>query len=61
MEITNEKRENRLMMATLFVFFTSGASSVLMGNLMPFLREMYDINYTYAGLLLSLPSWAMWI
>ena len=57
MEITNEKRENRLMMATLFVFFTSGASSVLMGNLMPFLREMYDINYTYAGLLLSLPSW----
>ena len=45
------------MMATLFVFFTSGASSVLMGNLMPFLREMYDINYTYAGLLLSLPSW----
>ena len=57
MEITNEKRENQLMMATLFVFFTSGASSVLMGNLMPFLREMYDINYTYAGLLLSLPSW----
>ena len=57
MELTNEKRENRLMMATLFVFFTSGASSVLMGNLMPFLREMYDINYTYAGLLLSLPSW----
>ena len=57
MEITNEKRENRLMMATLFVFFTSGASSVLMGNLMPFLREMYGINYTYAGLLLSLPSW----
>lgn len=42
---------------TLFVFFVSGASSVLMGNLMPFLRQMYDISYARAGLLLSLPSW----
>ncbi len=45
------------MRATLFVFFVSGASSVLMGNLMPFLRQTYDISYTQAGLLLSLPSW----
>ena len=45
------------MRATLFVFFVSGASSVLMGNLMPFLREAYDISYTQAGFLLSLPSW----
>ena len=45
------------MRATLFVFFVSGASSMLMGNLMPFLRELYGINYTQAGLLLSLPSW----
>ena len=42
---------------TLFAFFVSGASSMLMGNLMPFLRELYDINYTRAGFLLSLPSW----
>ena len=42
---------------TLFVFFVSGASSVLMGNLMPFLRQMYDISYAQAGVLLSLPSW----
>ena len=45
------------MRATLFVFFVSGASSVLMGNLMPFLRQTYDISYAQAGLLLSLPSW----
>ena len=29
----------------------------LMGNLMPFLRELYGISYAQAGLLLSLPSW----
>lgn len=45
------------MRATLFVFFVSGASSVLLGNLMPFLREEYGISYAKAGLLLSLPSW----
>ena len=56
-QITNAKKENRLMTATLFVFFVSGASSMLMGNLMPFLREMYGISYARAGLLLSLPSW----
>lgn len=56
-QMTNAKKENRLMTATLFVFFVSGASSVLLGNLMPFLREMYDISYARAGFLLSLPSW----
>ena len=54
---TTAKQENALMRATLFVFFVSGASSVLMGNLMPFLRDAYNINYTQAGFLLSLPSW----
>ena len=53
----NAKTENALIRATLFVFFVSGASSVLMGNLMPFLREAYDISYAQAGFLLSLPSW----
>lgn len=51
------KQENRLMMNTLFVFGVSGALSMLMGNLMPFLRELYDISYAQAGLLMSLPSW----
>ena len=52
-----EKQQNRLIANTLFVFAVSGASSMLMGNLMPFLREMYGISYAQAGLLLSLPSW----
>lgn len=52
-----EKQQNRLIACTLFVFGVSGASSMLMGNLMPFLREMYGISYAQAGLLLSLPSW----
>ena len=56
-QTTIEAKENRLMRATLFVFFVSGASSVLMGNLMPFLRQTYDISYAQAGFLLSLPSW----
>lgn len=55
--VMNEKQQNRLIASTLFVFGVSGASSMLMGNLMPFLRELYDITYAEAGLLLSLPSW----
>ncbi|MBQ4600012.1 MAG: MFS transporter [Oscillospiraceae bacterium] len=55
--IRQTRRQNRLIAATLFVFGVSGATSMLMGNLMPFLRERYDISYAHAGLLLSLPSW----
>lgn len=33
-QIANTRKDNRQMTATLFVFFVSGASSVLMGNLM---------------------------
>ena len=51
------KQENRLLATTLFVFSVSGAGSLLMGNLMPFLREKYGISYAQAGMLLSLPSW----
>lgn len=56
MEMT-EKQQNRLMAGTLFAFFVSGASALMMGNLMPFLRDLYDISYARAGFLLSLPSW----
>ena len=46
---TTRKQENRLIASTLFVFFVSGPASMLMGHLMPFLREMYDISYARAG------------
>ncbi len=55
METKNQ--ENRLIACTLFCFSVSGAASMLMGNLMPFLRELYGISYARAGFLLSLPSW----
>ena len=54
---TNATQENKLIRNTLFCFFVSGAASMLMGNLMPFLRELYGISYARAGFLLSLPSW----
>ena len=54
---TTRKQENRLIVNTLFVFFVSGAASMLMGNLMPFLQEIYDFSYARRGFLLSLPSW----
>ena len=57
MKTTTSRQENRLIAATLFVFFVSGASSVLLGNLMPYLRETYQFSYAHQGLLLSLPSW----
>lgn len=53
----NTKEENKLIASTLFVFSISGAASILMGNLMPFLREVYGISYARAGFLMSLPSW----
>ena len=54
---TTRKQENRLIVNTLFVFFVSGAASMLMGNLMPFLQKIYDFSYARRGFLLSLPSW----
>lgn len=53
----SDSAENRLICATLFAFFVSGAASVLVGNLMPFIREAYGIGYSKAGFLLSFPAW----
>jgi len=48
--------ENRLMAGTLFAFFVSGAASLALGSLIPFLRETYQLSYDFAGMLLSLQS-----
>jgi len=50
------RRENRLMIATLFAFFISGSASTPLGSLIPFLRETYDLSYDFSGMLLSLQS-----
>lgn len=55
-EKLQSRQENRLMAATLFAFFVSGSATVPMGNLIPFLRETYNLSYDFSGMLLSLQS-----
>jgi len=54
--LQQNKRENRLMIATLFAFFVSGSASTPLGSLIPFLRETYNLSYDFSGMLLSLQS-----
>lgn len=56
MKTQTATRENRLMAATLFAFFVSGAGTVPLGNLIPFFRAEYGLSYDFSGLLLSLQS-----
>lgn len=57
MDITvQERRENRLLRNTLFVFFVSGAASQPLGSFIPFLRETYGFSYDLSGILLSCQS-----
>lgn len=49
-------KENRLISGTMFAFFVSGAGSLALGSLIPFLRNSYDLNYDFAGMLVSLQS-----
>lgn len=51
-----KKNENRLLACTLFAFGVSGAGSLALGSLIPFLRQTYDLSYDFAGMLLSLQS-----
>ena len=53
----SDSAESRLIRATLFAFFVSGAASVMVGNLIPFIREAYGIGYSQVGFLLSFPAW----
>jgi len=53
---TQERREDRLLHATLFAFFVSGAASQPLGSFIPFLRETYGFSYDLSGVLLSCQS-----
>lgn len=55
-QVESSRKENRLMAGTLFTFFVSGAASLALGSLIPFLRETYQLSYDFAGMLLSLQS-----
>ena len=40
----------------MFAFMVSGATSLALGSLIPFLRDTYDLSYEIAGMLVSLQS-----
>ena len=48
--------ENRLIIGTMFAFMVSGATSLALGSLIPFLRSTYNLSYEFAGMLVSLQS-----
>lgn len=50
------KQENKLVLGTMFAFGVSGAGSLALGSLIPFLRDTYDLSYDFAGMLVSLQS-----
>lgn len=50
------KTENKLVMGTMFAFGVSGAGSLALGSLIPFLRETYNLSYDFTGMLVSLQS-----
>lgn len=50
------KTENKLVLGTMFAFGVSGAGSLALGSLIPFLRDTYNLSYDFAGMLVSLQS-----
>jgi len=54
--LSQKRREDRLLCATLFAFFVSGAASQPLGSFIPFLRETYGFSYDLSGILLSCQS-----
>lgn len=54
--MTTKTKENQLVRGTMFAFMVSGACSLALGSLIPFLRNTYDLSYDFAGMLVSLQS-----
>lgn len=49
-------KEKQLISGTMFAFMVSGATSLALGSLIPFLRSTYNLSYEIAGMLVSLQS-----
>ena len=49
-------KEKQLISGTMFAFMVSGATSLALGSLIPFLRDTYYLSYEIAGMLVSLQS-----
>lgn len=54
--LVSKTKENQLVSGTMFSFMVSGACSLALGSLIPFLRSTYDLSYDFAGMLVSLQS-----
>ena len=54
--LVSKTKENQLVSVTMFSFMVSGACSLALGSLIPFLRSTYDLSYDFAGMLVSLQS-----
>ena len=50
------KTDNKLVIGTMFAFGVSGAGSLALGSLIPFLRQTYNLSYDFTGMLVSLQS-----
>ena len=51
-----QTKENQLIAGTMFAFMVSGATSLALGSLLPFLRSTYHLSYEFAGMLVSMQS-----
>lgn len=51
-----EQRENRLLRNASYLYFINGICSQPLGNLIPFLRAEYNLDYDTSGILLSMLS-----
>ena len=54
--MTTKAKENQLVRGTMFAFMVSGACSLALGSLIPFLRNTYNLSYDFTGMLVSLQS-----
>lgn len=54
--MVSKTKENQLVCGTMFSFMVSGACSLALGSLIPFLRSTYNLSYDFAGMLVSLQS-----
>ena len=56
MDTKEKKGRDRLLRGVIFTFFVSGAASLSLGPLIPFLRASYGLSYDLSGVLLSCQS-----
>lgn len=49
-------REKSLFVGCCYTFFVNGALALMLGSIIPYMKETYDLNYELTGLLISIHS-----